>query len=289
MLKGIPTTCSASRFFPAFLLSTIHNAQGQSHCLLLVEPVILPDLGHTGVRREILPDDHPIFYMDGHKSCGLSATVHKALYESTCNRKQKELGDRDQQLSLEQSDSSVCTTPFDYPSRMGSEDEVGAITKGHQGGKFPSDVSEETRLGVRDTRKHRSGMISTNKTSSSTLGHVECEEGGGQRSLSENTAARLQRSGTLLIKSQQQHQQPVTHSEGDTSALAFGAETSRARTTSHKKSSAPGWRRQDELRGGGRDSEWSKERRAADQEAREVLGAVRQNSLMMSFLVGGGI
>lgn len=57
--------------------------QGQSHCLLLVEPVLLPNLGHTGVDREISPGDRPLFYPNGQKKCGMGDTVRNALYQST--------------------------------------------------------------------------------------------------------------------------------------------------------------------------------------------------------------
>lgn len=39
----------------------------------------------------------------------------------------------------------------------------------------------------------------------------------------------------------------------------------------------------------GRDSEWAAERRAADREAREVVGALKRNSTRLWFLVGGGV
>lgn len=54
--------------------------QGQSHCLLLVEPVLLPDLGHTGVTRESIPGDRPFFYPNGVKNSGLGTTIRNTLF-----------------------------------------------------------------------------------------------------------------------------------------------------------------------------------------------------------------
>lgn len=70
--------------FPLSFLSS--RAQGQSHCLLLVEPVLLPNLGHAGVARETLPGDNPLFYPNGKKNCSLGATVRNAVYHSTTTR-----------------------------------------------------------------------------------------------------------------------------------------------------------------------------------------------------------
>lgn len=61
--------------------------QGQSHCLLLMEPVLLPNLGHTDVGRETLPGDRPLFYPNGYKNCCLGTNVRNALFQSSTRRR----------------------------------------------------------------------------------------------------------------------------------------------------------------------------------------------------------
>ncbi|CAM9448639.1 unnamed protein product, partial [Ectocarpus sp. 13 AM-2016] len=142
--------------------------EGQSHCFLLVEPVLLPNLGHTGVVRETLPGDRPLFYPNGFKNCTLGSTVRNALYQSTTNPsgvtatagvRPQYYGHQQQQhaqsppsdwagssayYSLPSSDSSSCYESHKprYSSREKHSDEASAsaaIPAG-QGGRFPTDV-----------------------------------------------------------------------------------------------------------------------------------------------------
>lgn len=91
LTSHLPCSLSLSRYCPVYpslqsRIVSLPHAQGQSHCLLLVEPVLLPNLGHTGVARETLPGDRPLFYPNGKKNCSLGATVRNAVYQSTTTR-----------------------------------------------------------------------------------------------------------------------------------------------------------------------------------------------------------
>lgn len=114
MVEKVPRTVTLPRHFLPFLIPSMRisdpsrlspplthsrcptlelsQEQGQSHCLLLVEPVLLPNLGHTGVDRETLPGDRPLFYPNGKKNCGLGAAVRNALYQSTASPRQQQHG-----------------------------------------------------------------------------------------------------------------------------------------------------------------------------------------------------
>lgn len=48
-----------------------------------MEPVLLPNLGHTDVGRETLAGDRPLFYPNGYKNCYLGTNVRNALFQSS--------------------------------------------------------------------------------------------------------------------------------------------------------------------------------------------------------------
>ena len=99
-------------------LDLFTHEQGQSHCLLLVEPVLLPNLGHTGVDRETLPGDRPLFYPNGKKNCSLGGAVRNALYRSVATPQPQQHGGhgRQQQQQGPPSDWAGSSAYYSIPS-----------------------------------------------------------------------------------------------------------------------------------------------------------------------------
>lgn len=228
---------------------------------------MLPDLSHTGVQREVLPSDHPLFYLNGHKSCGLGATIRKALRESSpLNSRRDELRGRHQRWpSSEEDGSTISSSPF-YSSLGTRSENVFVATPTEQGGRYPRDFLE-TPPEACNTRRRVLGLNQAGKLSTST---THGYNGTGD---------------WKLVESQPQH---------DTITSPLRAKATRTGATSKRRwSSNLGRVREDGLCGGGRDSEWltgrREERRAADNEAQEVLRAMRCNNARLWFLVGGGL
>lgn len=59
-------------------MTEIGQLPGQTHSLLLLEPLVFTDLGHAGIVPKVKADDVRLFCPDGKKSKVLSATIHEA-------------------------------------------------------------------------------------------------------------------------------------------------------------------------------------------------------------------
>lgn len=278
--------------------------QGQSHCLLLVEPVLLPDLGHTGVTREALPGDRPLFYPNGCKNRGLGAIVRNSLYHSASAPRltadSSKAFDRRQQQN---------TTPSDWAARRGplssrgsslaencTETPASDIPAGQcESLSLPPDTWENPRVaGAEGGRRKPRGTATTSSRGAADKRpagkHGRAEQRGGRAAAKGFLAARAAGANRARLQKQQQ-QQPLQRSKssnfppGDPkhSATTSGTITAPISDCFDYDRTAPAG-----LGAAGRDSEWVAERRAADAEARELLGALKRNSSRLWFLVGGG-
>lgn len=232
---------------------------------------MLPDLGHTGVQREMLPSDQPLFYLNGHKTCGLGATIRNALRESSPSISRRNgLRCRHQRRPTSKEDgNTVSSSPF-YSSHGTRSEGAFAATPTEQCGRYPRNVWE-TPPKACNTGKCVSSLNSAGN-------------------LSTPTTQGCARTGDLnLVESQNQH---------DIIASPLRAKTTRTSAANKRRWSSNLVRvRKDGLCRGRWDSEWSTERReerrverrAADKEAMEVLRAMRCNNARLWFLVGGGL
>ena len=287
---------------PFYLL---REPQGQSHCLLLVEPVLLPDLGHTGVTRESLPGDRPLFYPNGCKNRGLGAIVRNSLYQS----------DSAPRLTAESSKAfdprQQLTTPSDWAARRrlsssrGSslaesrtETPISTNPVGQCGSlSLPPEMWDNPRVaGTEGGRRKPGGTVRTLSRGvadrRATVKRGRAEERGGGTAPKGFLAARAARANRARDQEQQQQEQPLQHSKWSNLPLAdpkHSAATSGTITAPISDCFDCDRTGPAGLDAAGRDSEWVAERRAADAEARELLGTLKRNSSRLWFLVGGGV
>lgn len=228
---------------------------------------MLPDLGHTGVQREMLPSDQPLFYLDGHKTCGLGVTIRNALRESSSSISRRNgLRGRHQRRFTSKKDESTVSSGAFYSSHGTRSEGAFAATPTGQGGRYPRNFWE---------------------TPSETCSTGKCVSGlNPAGTLRTSTTQGCARTGDLYLgESQDQH---------DTIASTSRAKTTRISATNKTRRSSNFVRgRECGLSRGRRDSEWwterLEERRAADNEVKEVLMEVRCNNAQLWFLVGGGL
>lgn len=269
---------------------TYHDCQDQSHCLLLVEPVLLPHLGHTGVTRETLPGDRPLFYPNGHKKHGLGATVRSTLYQSTSAPTlsvgtQNSCNGRQQQPPSDWAGSSAYFSLSENSSTGRSE--VSAAIPAGQGGMFPTDVWGPPPTGG-GTRSRTAAEWSTGCSTNvgRRTGSRKAGTGEAKRAVSRSSTTSQQK-GEEFQAQQQQHD-----FESSTSPNQAPSEP---QTSIASRTALSGLRVTPDRTGptgfdaAGRDSEWLVERRAADQEARELLCALKHNNTRLWYLVGGRV
>ena len=311
--KGANTTSTASVIVTPRTSSPTScclpcELQGQSHCLLLVEPVLLPDLGHTGVTREALPGDRPLFYPNGCKNRGLSAIVRNSLYHSASAPRltadSSNAFDRMQQQTTP-SDWAARRRPLSSRGSSLAENRTETPTSAIPAGQWrslslPSDMWENPPVaGAEGGRPKPGGAARTlsrgaddNKTMAQ---HGRAKQRRGRavpKGLLAARAAGATRARHQEERQQQQQQQPLQRSKSSNLPLADPKHsTATSRTITAPTSDCFDYDRVDSTRldAAGRDSEWVAERRAADAEAREVLGTLKRNSSRLWFLVGGAV
>lgn len=261
-----------------------------------MEPVLLPDLGHTGVERETLPGDRPLFYPNGYKKCGLGAKVRKALYESaSAPRLSKKTLNGQQQPPSDWAGSSAYYSLSDCSSSKRTEGSE-AIPAG-QGGRFPTDVWGTPRT-VGATGSFQQGSWMT-MPPSGIVERISAKRGrSGASKARRKLTGGFARKNPSVNQISPQLQQQQREKQGLQSSSSFFCSTGnlppkdfKASTyaTTSRASLASSWIGSTGFDASGRDSEWLAERRAANQEAREVLGALKRNSTRLCFLVGDHI
>lgn len=284
-------------------------SQGQSHGLLLVEPVLVPDLGHTGVERATRPRDRPFFYPNGAKDYGLGARIRRALYgsDSSCSS-----GQWDPAQQYEASLASYERGDKAYDRLWDTGSLVSGPIPAGQGGKTPGDVWG-TPQGIRGAQTKRMRWTSTarcggrrrreeSQGDSSKHSRPHGKAGMGPRArrarpqLSHHPQVepndQLVRGDTEPFKSKMCTPSNANISGGPPrvesdwickppEGIASPTETSRLSIENKPgEASRPSFHCFERT---------AIERRNADQQAKEVLGAVRRNSSRLWRLVGGGV
>lgn len=285
-------------------------SQGQSHGLLLVEPVLVPDLGHTGVERATRPRDRPFFYPNGAKDRGLGARIRRALYGSDSSCSSGQWGPAQQ---YEASPASCERGGEAYDRLWDTGSLVSGPIPAGQGGKTPGDVwgtpqrirgAQAKRMWWTSTARCRGrGRHKESQGDSSKHSRAHGQAGMGPRAgrarpqLSHHPEIKPNdqvvredietfKSRKMCIPSNANISGGPPRVESDWICKAPEGMASPTETSRFSIENKPGETSSPSFHCFERTAI---ERRNADQQAREVLGAVRRNSSRLWRLVGGGV